>query len=60
MISPKFVDYIMKRVKKGKMTPEEGALKLATFCYCGIFNPIRCADIIQKQSSDLEPYANRT
>lgn len=60
MISPKFVDYIMKRVKKEKMTPEEGALKLATFCYCGIFNPIRCADIIQKQSSDLEPYANRT
>ena len=46
MIPPKFVNHIMKRVKKGKMTPEEGAQELAEFCYCGIFNHIRCADII--------------
>ena len=46
MIPPKFVNHIMKRVKKGKMTPEEGAKELAEFCYCGIFNHIRCADII--------------
>lgn len=48
MIPPKFVDHIMKRVKKGKMTPEEGAKNLAEFCYCGIFNHVRCADIIDK------------
>jgi len=47
MIPPKFVEYVIKRVKKGKLTPEEGALKLATFCYCGIFNQVRCADIIR-------------
>ena len=52
MIPPKFVDHVMKRVKKGKLTPEEGAKKLAEFCYCGIFNHVRCADIIQKNTAD--------
>lgn len=52
MIPPKFVEYVMKRVKKGKLTPEEGAKKLAEFCYCGIFNHVRCADIIQKNIAD--------
>lgn len=47
MIPPKFVDHVMKRVKKGKLAPEEGAKQLAEFCYCGIFNHIRCADIIR-------------
>jgi len=50
MIPPKFVAHVMKRVKKGKLTPEEGAARLAEFCYCGIFNHIRCADIIKKQT----------
>jgi hypothetical protein len=50
MIPPKFVNSIIKRVKKGKMTPEEGAKELAEFCYCGIFNHIRCAKIIEKST----------
>ena len=54
MISPRFVKYIMKRVEKGKLSPEEGALELATFCYCGIFNQIRCADIIKKNTAKAE------
>jgi len=33
-------------VDKGKMTAEEGAIKLSDFCYCGIFNQVRCTDII--------------
>ena len=48
MIPPKFVEHVVKRIKKGKMTPEEGALKLASFCYCGIFNHVRCAEIIRE------------
>lgn len=51
MIPPKFVSYVMRRVKKGKLTPEEGAKKLAEFCYCGIFNHIRCADIIRDHTA---------
>ncbi len=50
MIPPKFVNHIMKRVKKGKMTSVEGAKELAEFCYCGIFNHIRCANIIEKNT----------
>ncbi|NNK94084.1 MAG: hypothetical protein HKP41_07005, partial [Desulfobacterales bacterium] len=50
MIPPKFVNYVMRRVKKGKATPEEGAKMLAEFCYCGIFNHVRCADIIKEQT----------
>jgi hypothetical protein len=50
MIPPKFVDHIIKRIRKGKMTPEEGAKELAEFCYCGIFNHIRCANIIEKNT----------
>jgi hypothetical protein len=50
MIPPKFVNHIMKRVHKGKMTPEEGARELAEFCYCGIFNHIRCANIIEQNT----------
>lgn len=47
MIPPKFVRHIMQQVEKGRLTPDQGAKKLADFCYCGIFNPVRCADIIQ-------------
>ncbi len=54
MIPPKFVAHVMRRVKKGKLTPEEGATRLAEFCYCGIFNHIRCADIIQKRTSETK------
>jgi hypothetical protein len=50
MIPPKFVKSIMEKVEKGKLTPEEGAIKLANFCYCGIFNHIRCADIIKENT----------
>jgi len=57
MISPKFVKYIMKRVEKGKLSAEEGALELATFCYCGIFNQVRCADIIAENTDRAEPGA---
>ncbi|HMM22120.1 MAG TPA: hypothetical protein PKA10_15480 [Selenomonadales bacterium] len=49
MIPPKFVNFIMKQVDSGKMTPEQGAIRLSDFCYCGIFNQVRCADIIREE-----------
>lgn len=48
MIPPKFVQSVMDQVDKGRLTPEAGAIKLANFCYCGIFNQVRCADIIKE------------
>ncbi|HWJ03814.1 MAG TPA: hypothetical protein VNU93_09045 [Verrucomicrobiae bacterium] len=51
MIPPKFVRHIMSQVEKERLTPEQGAIKLANFCYCGIFNQVRCADIICDNTS---------
>jgi len=48
MIPPKFVQYMIDQVKKGRLTADEAAIKLANFCYCGIFNQVRCADIISE------------
>jgi len=39
------LNHIMKQVESGKMTPAPGAVRLSDFCYCGIFNQVRCADI---------------
>lgn len=50
MIPPKFVESVMTQVDKGRLTPEEGAIKLANFCYCGIFNQVRCAEIIRENT----------
>jgi hypothetical protein len=48
MIPPKFVQHVMKQVDKGRLTPEQGANELSNFCYCGIFNQVRCADILRE------------
>ncbi|MFZ5943256.1 MAG: hypothetical protein ACOYVD_04045 [Bacillota bacterium] len=46
MIPPKFVEHMFDQVRKGRLTEDEAAIKLANFCYCGIFNQVRCAEII--------------
>lgn len=50
MIPPKFVQHIMDQVKQGRLAPEQGARKLASFCYCGIFNQVRCAEIMAQNN----------
>ena len=44
----RYVEFIEEKVDAGIISPEEGAKKLAAFCYCGMFNPVRCADILSK------------
>ena len=46
MVSSNLSKAVMKRVKAGKMTPEEGARLLARPCPCGIFNTDRCEAIL--------------
>jgi hypothetical protein len=46
MIPSGLVEEIMERVKKGKMSPEDGGLKLATYCPCGIFNQVRAGKLL--------------
>lgn len=51
MIPPKFVQHVMQQIENGRLTPEEGAVKLANFCYCGIFNQVRCKEILSDNTS---------
>ena len=48
LIGPNYVHEIARKVKKEKMTPDNGAKRLAKPCYCGIFNPERAAVLIEK------------
>ena len=48
MIPPKFVQHMMDQVEKGRISAEDASIKLANFCYCGIFNQVRCTDIIKE------------
>jgi hypothetical protein len=47
MVPSGLVEEMMERVKKGRITPEEAGLKLATYCPCGIFNQVRAAKILE-------------
>jgi predicted DNA-binding ribbon-helix-helix protein len=38
LVSPRFVEYVISEIKKGRMTPKTAARLLARQCPCGIFN----------------------
>ena len=42
-----YVKVLEEDVKLGKITVNEAAQKLASFCYCGVFNPVRCARLLE-------------
>ncbi len=48
MVSPKLINALIDRVKKGRMTKEEAAVEMAKQCTCTIFNPERAAKIIDE------------
>jgi len=48
MIPPRRIENVIKKVKAGKLTPEEGTKILASTCTCGIFNPKLAAGMLQK------------
>lgn len=49
-IAPKLVEKKVDEVRKGKKTPEQAARELALYCPCGIFNQVRCADLLEEQA----------
>jgi hypothetical protein len=51
LISPHLVKDIVKRIKRGKMTPEEGAKVLIKPCVCGIGNPQRMEKLLQDMAA---------
>ena len=48
MISKALVVDSIERVKAGKMTPEEGAVRMGSPCVCGFFNPTRAIMALEK------------
>ena len=48
MISTNLVKLVIGKVKDGKMTPEEAARQVSPNCHCGVFNPKRAAEIIER------------
>ena len=51
LISPHWVKQIARRIRKGKMTCEEGAALLIKPCVCGIGNPIRIQQSLERMAS---------
>jgi hypothetical protein len=47
LISPHLVQDVLKKIKRGKMTPEEGAKVLIKPCVCGIGNPQRIEKLLE-------------
>ncbi len=48
LISQHYVNDVVKRIRKGKLTPEEGADLLAKPCVCGIVNRKRTGEILSE------------
>ncbi|MDR3562162.1 MAG: hypothetical protein P4N59_12105 [Negativicutes bacterium] len=48
MVSQGLVRRLIRKIKKGEMTPAEAGIELAKPCQCGIFNPVRAAELIEE------------
>lgn len=48
MVASRLAKVVGEKVKAGKMTPEKGADLLAQPCPCGIFNTVRCAELLKQ------------
>ncbi|MFB0558838.1 MAG: hypothetical protein ACETVY_06960 [Candidatus Bathyarchaeia archaeon] len=46
MVSPRLVDAMVSRVRKGETTAREAAVELGKQCTCNIYNTVRAAEII--------------
>jgi hypothetical protein len=51
LISPFMVKDIIKKIKRGKITPEEGAQVLIKPCVCGIGNPRRMEKLLAEMAA---------
>jgi hypothetical protein len=50
LVSRHYVSDIVKKIRKGKLTPEQGADLLSKPCVCGIVNKERTAEILEKMA----------
>ena len=48
MISRSLVIDTIEKVKKGRLTPEQAAVRIGSPCVCGFFNPTRAIEALKK------------
>ncbi|MGI6224855.1 MAG: hypothetical protein ACOYJ1_01235 [Peptococcales bacterium] len=48
LISSGLVEDCIEKVKKGRMTPRDAAVKISHPCVCGIYNPDRAEKLLEK------------
>jgi hypothetical protein len=46
----RLIEEAVEAVRRGRQTPEQAARQLAEPCVCGIFNPVRAAELIRKMA----------
>ncbi|MFZ7101575.1 MAG: hypothetical protein ACOWWO_02820 [Peptococcaceae bacterium] len=51
-VSSLLVEKVLADIKKGSISPREGALKLAKPCICGFFNPTRAEKILAELTKE--------
>ena len=57
LVSENLILELVGKVRNGKMTAEKAGKELARCCICGVFNPDRAAEIVQKMA-DVKPRRN--
>jgi len=50
MIGGALVLDMVDKIKRGRITPEKASQELCKLCICGIFNPARCAELLEKMA----------
>ncbi len=50
LVSINLILSLVDKVKKGGMSAEDAGRELARCCICGVFNPVRAAEIIRKMA----------
>ena len=55
MVSSKVVTELRKKVKKGKLSPQNAAYQMSILCPCGIFNQERTVDLLRSEKGTGSP-----
>ena len=50
MVSKNLVSNFIDKIQEGKMTPQEAGEELGRGCICGVFNPVRAAELLGKMA----------
>ena len=59
MVCQKLVQKVARRVAEGQISSRQAGEKLAATCTCGIFNPVRAAEILDEQVGRRRGRENR-